>query len=151
MTSAKWERVWPLLPAVLAGLVAFVVAKLLGPASYPLPLPAATMTFGIVVAGFAATQRNMLLTMSGSEVLRFVQTTGYYQDVVNYLMDGVKAGLVVSSVSVCGFFLEQNGLLSAVWLAAMAGSVVLVLGVTARNEMLTSRLVRRFLSEQPGS
>ena len=150
MASATWEKTWPPLLAVVAASVAAVVLTvLLNIKPLPLALPAATMTFGIVVAGFAATQRNMLLTMSGSEVLRFARTTGYYEDIISYLTNGIHAGLLVTLISLCGFFLGENCALWTAWLSVLTGGVALVLGLTARNEMLSNRLVRRFLEEQP--
>ena len=106
------------------------------------------MTFGIVVAGFAATQRNMLLGLGGSRVMRFAVRTGYYDDILAYLMDCVYAGIGVSVVSVAGFFLGDSALPWSLWLVVLTGSISLVLALTLRNEIMIVRIIKRFMEEQ---
>ena len=148
--SARTEKALPFcIAAVVAILAAIAVfACAFGPVSKA--LPAGTMTFGIVVAGFAATQRNMLLGMRGSTVLRVALRTGYHHDILAYLMHCVYAGLFVSVVSVAGFFLGGYALLWQAWVVLMTFAVVLVLALICRNEILMARVVKRFL-EDPGS
>ena len=105
------------------------------------------MTFGVVVSGFVATQRNMLLTMSGAEVLRFAVRTGYHEDVINYLMDCIRAGMLITTVSLSGLFIPKNSLLWGIWLPSLAGAIVLVVCLLIRNEILVSRIVRHYLEE----
>ena len=147
MTPARWQRTWPIFVAILAvvGATGVVIQCKVGP--FPIALPAATMTFGIVVSGFVATQRNMLLTMSGTEVLRFAVRTGYHQDVIAYLVDCIRAGLLVTAISLAGLFIGTNTLLWAIWLSAMSGGVVLVICLMIRNEALVTRMIHRFLEE----
>ena len=106
------------------------------------------MTFGIVVSGFVATQRNMLLSMNGAQVLRFAARTGFYQDVLAYLMDCIQAGLIVTAVSLAGVFLHDYSHLSVAWLPLLAGGITLVVCLVFRNERLMGRIVHRFLEEQ---
>ena len=146
--SARTEKYLPPLVAITAGAVAAVLTFTYGIGPLPKPLAAGTMTFGIVVAGFAATQRNMLLGMSGSSVLRFAVRTGFHHDVLAYLMHCVYAGLFVSAVSVIGFFLGDNAMLWSIWLAVLTGAIVLVLGLMWRNEMMIVRIVKLFLEDQ---
>ena len=149
MNLAVWEKNWPALLAVCATVVTGCLAAFVFHIkSFPIPVPAATMTFGVVVAGFAATQRNMLLTMSGSEVLRFALRTGYYEDVISYLTAGIRSGLLVTLVSVCGFFLGENNISWIIWFSFLVGGITWVLGLIARNEKLVGLLVRRFLEDQ---
>ena len=133
--------------ATLAAVVSAVAILQYEVGPFSIALPAATMTFGVVVSGFVATQRNMLLTMSGAEVLRFAVRTGYHQDVLNYLMDGIRAGLLVTVVSLSGFFVSQSSRWWEVWLPGLAGTVVLVVCLLIRNEILVTRMVRHFLEE----
>ncbi len=146
--SARTERYLPLLIAIIAVAVAAFVTFTceIGPLSKS--LAAGAMTFGIVVAGFAATQRNMLLGMSGSSVLRFAVRTGLHNHVLAYLMHCVYAGLFVSLVSVTGFFLGNNALLWSLWLIILTGSIALVLALMMRNEIMIVRIVKRFMEEQ---
>ena len=146
--SAKTERYLPPLIAITVGAVAAVLAFTCEIGPLPKPLAAGTMTFGIVVAGFAATQRNMLLGMSGSSVLRFAVRTGFHNDVLAYLMHCVYAGLFVSAVSITGFFLGDNAMLWSIWLAVLTGAIVLVLGLMLRNEIMIVRIIKRFLEDQ---
>ena len=153
MTSARFERFYPMAIAVIAAGCATLVVFQCDVSGVSKALPAGTMTFGIVVAGFSATQRNMLLAMRGASVLRFMLRTGYHQDVLEYLMHCVYAALLVSGVSIVGFFLGNSSLGWELWLISIAfpgGLVALVLALVLRNEILMVRIVKRFL-EDPGS
>ena len=146
--SAKTERLLPFLSATIVAAGAAIVVFNYGAGAVPKSLPAGTLTFGIVVAGFAATQRNMLLGMRGSTVLRMALRSGYHHDVLAYLMHCVYAGLFVSAMSVVGFFLGGNGLLWHLWLIVLTFATVLVLGLVLRNEILMVRIVKRFMEDQ---
>ena len=86
MTPALLQRTWPIAMAILGIAAAALVVATCNLGPLPVSVPAASMTFGIVVSGFVATQRNMLLTMSGAEVLQFAVRTGYHKEVIRYLM-----------------------------------------------------------------
>ena len=146
--SARMERLLPLLAGLLAGIGTGILVFVCGIKPLPPALAAGTMTFGIVVAGFAATQRNMLLGMRGSDVMRFAVRTGYHYNVLNYLMHCVYAGLFVSAVSVAGFFLGSSVMLWSGWLALLTGGIVLVLALMLRNEILIRRVIVHFLEEK---
>ena len=148
--SDRTEKVLPFCVAAIAAIVAAIAvfACTFGPVSKA--LPAGTMTFGIVVAGFAETQRNMLLGMRGATVLRVALKSGYHNAILAYFMHCVYAGISVSVVSVLGFFLVGNALLWRVWGVLMIFAVVLVLALIVGNEVLMARVVKRFL-EDPGS
>lgn len=146
--SAASEKILPVLIAVLAALAAAAIAYICKIKPLPTAFSAGTMTFGIVVAGFAATQRNMLLGMRGSSVLKFAVNTGFHNSVLQYLMHCVYAGLVVSAVSVIGFFINGNSMLWLAWFAILVGSIVLVIGLVLRNELLMVQIVKRFMEDQ---
>ena len=149
IVSAKWEKLLPILLALIAAVIAAFMSYALEIAPFSKSFAAGTMTFGIVVAGFSATQRNMLLAMGGSKVLRFAVRTGYHNDVLAYLMHCVYAGLLVSAVSVIGFFLGDNAIVPwRIWLAVLTFSVVLVLILILRNEIMIVRMVKRFMEDQ---
>ncbi len=111
-------------------------------------IPLSTLSFGMIVTGFAGTQRNMLLGMNGSEILRYLATSKYYKDVMTYLMQSVYSGIWVSLVSVLGMFVEMNGLFEEVWFAVLAGSISLVICVVFRNERVMANIIRQFLKSQ---
>ena len=145
--SARTEKVLPFGVAAMAAIVAaiVVIACAFDPESKAFPV--GTMTFGIVVAGFAATQRNMLLGMRGSTVLRVALRSGYHHDILAYLMHCVYAGLFVSAVSFAGFFLGGHLVLWQAWVVLLTFAVVLVLALIVRNEILMARVVKRFLED----
>ena len=146
--SAKSEKLIPLLIALILGVATGIVAYIYEIQPFPKALSAGTMTFGVVVAGFAATQRNMLLGMRGSSVLKFAVRTGFHDSVLAYLMHCVYAGLAVSVVSVVGFFITSNPLYWSVWFALLIGSIALVIALILRNEILMVRIVKRFMEDQ---
>ena len=147
--SAKTERRLPFLvatvSAVVAGLVLFLIVGVEPGTS---GIPAAGMTFGIVVAGFAATQRNMLIGMGQTRVLRRLARTGYDKDVLSYLTDCVCAGLATTGVSLAGFFLGRDAIAWSAWLVSVAFVVSLVIALMVRNEIMSLRIVSHFIKEQ---
>ena len=147
MTRASWDRIWPIGPALLVGGLAILLTIICNVKGLPLSVPAASMTFGVVVSGFVATQRNMLLTMSGTEVMRFAVRTGYHRAVISYLMDGVRVGLLVTGISLPALLLDQGGNTWwwRIWLSGLGFCIALVVGVLVRNEMLVSAMIRTYL------
>ena len=110
-------------------------------------VPVGAMTFGIVAAGFAATQRNILLALGGSRVLKFFAGYGGQGDVMAYLGSGILAGLVVTVVSLVGLFLCKGKIAEDIWLPFFVGSIAWVIAITVRNEILMSRMVLDFMAE----
>ena len=152
--SAKSERRIPVVVAIIAGVASAVAAYFCDIDALPKSLAAGTMTFGIVVAGFAATQRNMLLGMGGSKVLRFAVRTGFHHDILAYLMHCVYVGLAVALVSVIGFFLNEDTSFGPFslwesWLVVLVGLIVWVLALMCRNELVILRVIKHFMEEQP--
>ena len=152
--SGKFERRFPGLIALLTVVASLVVVWLCDIDALPKSLAAGTMTFGIVVAGFAATQRNMLLGMGGSKLLRFAVRTGFHHDILAYLMHCVYVGLAVALVSVIGFFLNEDTSFGPFslwesWLVVLVGLIVWVLALMCRNELVILRVIKRFMEEQP--
>ena len=147
MTDAALQRRWPFALAVFAGAAAGVFVWQFGVHSLSIAVPAATLTFGIVVAGFVATQRNMLLAMGGSEIIRFALRTGYHKDILAYLADCIGAGLAVTAISIPGLLLGESVLAWAIWLCIQGGAVTLVVCLMARNELLMFRIIKRLWEE----
>ena len=137
--SLKTERYGPISVAVIAGVAAAAFDAVAELEPFSRYVSAGTMTLGLVVVGFTATQRNMLLGMGGSKVLRFAANTGYYKDIISYLAHCIFAGLSVTVLSLVGLFIDTCSLEWTSWLALWVGSIVLVIGILIRNEMLASR------------
>ena len=150
MTPSQIARIWPLPLALFVALVAWFFANSLDMQKPPFAVPGATMTLGIVVSGFVAAQRNMLLPMVGSRVLRFAVRTGYYKDIVTYLMDCILAGLLLTGFSLAAFFLGDCSLLWQIWFTGLGGLVALVVFLIVRNEILMGRVIRQYLADSVG-
>ena len=151
MTPLRRQRMWPVALAACLGGITLYITFVLNICCLSASLPISAMTLGIVVTGFIATQRNMLLTMSRAEVLRFAVRTKYDGDIMDYFNDGIRAGLLVTAVSVVGLFLHSGSIVYQVWLACFVFSVSLVVGLIIRNERLVSLLVLRYLRDTHGS
>ena len=145
------ERYWPVTTAAAAGMAAGWAVFVCDAQVDSRAVPAGTLTFGIVVAGFTATQRNMLLTMRGATVLRILQRTGNYHNVVDYMMQCIAAAIAVSAASFFGFFVDSQTILWQVWLVTGTFLVALVLGLLVRNEIIMVKVVKRFLEDPGGS
>ena len=147
MTPARVERYWPFAVAVVVTTLVGIGVWQFRVKPLPVSVPAATMTFGIVVSGFVATQRNMLLTMGGANVLRYAVRTGFYKDVLAYLAECIGTGLLVTGISITGFFLDRSILGWSIWLSLLSGAASLVVCLMVRNEILVFRMIQRFLEE----
>ena len=147
MTPGKLERRVPFVAAVLAGIGTGVFTWQWNVSS-SIAIPAATLTFGIVVSGFVATQRNLLLTMGGSRLVRYAVNNGLYKDVLNYLAQCIWAGLSVTFLSILGMLLCNYPTAWSFWLPIQLGGVVLVICLIVRNETLMFRILKRYWEER---
>ena len=110
-------------------------------------LPVIGTTFGVIVSGFTATQRNIILALGGTRILRFLAQTGYHNDVLTYLMDCVYMGIVVSITSIIGMFVISGSLVWVVWLGGLTGAVSATFVLLVRNEILVAQIIKRFMEE----
>ena len=153
MNPAQRQRLlYPSLAAIAAVAASSLVFVRCEVESLPIALPVGALTFGVVVSGFVATQRNMLLTMTGSEVLRFAVRTGFYTDVIDYLMDGIRLGLAMMGAACVGVFVlasAELAFLQEAWLSLFAGLTVATIWTIGRNEILVARMVTRYMEGQP--
>ncbi|WP_428097982.1 hypothetical protein [Candidatus Rariloculus sp.] len=149
MISRTIEFNAPYAIAAIAAIAAGVCAQKIP--VFPEGLAAATMTFGVVVAGFTATQRTMLLTMTGKKVMQFMASAGYHDDVLMYLRQCIWAGLLFVATSALRFFISdviwQHFWIWRLWLAIWTGLLALVLVYIVRNERLMFLIVKRFIEE----
>ena len=148
ITPAILRRYYPVGGAVLLSIGAFVMTQWFHLTFISNALSASTLTFGIVVSGFAATQRNMLLSLADSEVLSYAAETGHDQDILDYLKDAIYAGLGITMASVIGFCVQDYKLLCDIWTGVLVFFIVLIILVLHRNERLMRLIMNRFMSEQ---
>lgn len=146
--SRTSERLLPFIAAGVAALLAVVVAQRFEVEPFSRFVSAGTMALGLIVAGFTATQRNMLLGMSGSRVLRRAAASGYDEDILNYLARCIYAGLFVTLVSVAGVFIEDCSWIWISWLALWIGSIFFMVAQLVINEWLMSRIFKRFMEDE---
>ena len=147
-TRLWWERYSPCLVAMLVMVGVASCLVVWDFSNCPIAVPAATMTFGVVVAGFTATQRNMLLTMGGSRILRFASTTGYDRHTIDYFDQSIRAGILVVVVSIIAIFLIHYAKPMWTWLPVLCGAIALAGSTIYRNECVMKQVVLRFLAEQ---
>ena len=144
----KLERRLPYFLGFFSGIVAAVVVCLFQQPELPRAVPAATMTAGIVVSSFTATQRNMLLGMNASIVLRRLAASNYHFHVMDYLKQTIWFGMATTTVSLIGLFIDGNSYLASIWLVALVFTVVAIIVSTIRNEHMIFLIVKKFLNEQ---
>lgn len=147
--NRRFEQFRPYIGAFLIAFVAAYFSDLIEP--FTKPLAASTLTFGMVVAGFTATQRNMLLGMGGSRVIEFAVKTNNHRHILNYNWQCVAGGLSVVAVSFIYLLLpcppERTDIVWKGWLALWTGSITLTLLALLRNEWIMRRIVMRWLEE----
>ena len=148
MIGAKVETLAPYAVASIASALLAVLMFSLKIGTPPEGVSFATLTFGVIASGFAATQRNMILGMNESAVLKYAVREGFHEDIVRYLMDSVYAGIWLSGFSVVGILVNDCSILWKIWIVMAGFFVVLILSFMTRNEMMMSRILKRFLDEQ---
>ena len=62
-------------------------------------------------------------------------------------MQCVYSALLVSIVSLVGFFIGDNVMAWKVWTVVVTSAIVLVLTMMFRNEILMSRVIKRFVED----
>ena len=147
MTPGRRERFGPVIVAGVVSIIGFVALYLLEFCIAPKALPAATLTFGVVVAGFSATQRNMLLGMGGSRVIRFLVDNKLQNRALGYLMECVCAGIATTVTAAVGFFLGAPGIHHTIWLAVVVGLIAWVVGAIIRNELAMKVISKHYIEE----
>ena len=112
----------------------------------PETLALGTLTFGVVVAGFTATQRNMLIGMRALKVLTDAAKANYDRDILLYLRQCVWASMVLVIVSATRFFLTPcppHSIPMQVWTFFWVGLFVFVITTMIRNEYMMYLIVSR--------
>lgn len=151
MTPRAWERYKPHITALAVGGVALAFGTSIP--RFPGAIATAGLTFGIVVAGFTATQRTMLFGISARQslIMQYLIKTERYDDILSFLKQGILSGLVMCVVSVAFFFLncllQETALAWMIWIGVWSGSMTFVLICLLRNEQLMFIIVRQFMRD----
>ena len=115
----------------------------------PAALATATITLGVVVAGFTATQRNMLVGMKGLPLFQTLATSGHHQDLILYLKQCVWSSIALVVISVTRFFLNDASLaVVQIWEVIWIGTFAFVIASSIRNERLIFKIIGKFLESQ---
>ena len=142
------EKFGPFIIAAVVFIAAAVYVEISDTTNFPEALPLSTMTFGIVVVGFAATQRNMMIGMGGSRVMQFIIRNRQQDRVLGYFMHCVSAGLAVTIVSMAGFFVDGfPRIVCIMWLSLLISLVALIITLIGRNEWVMRVVTKRYLEE----
>lgn len=106
------------------------------------------MTVGVVVAGFGATQRNILLGLRFLKLYRWMEEVGYKKEIVRCLKEGIFIGIGIASITSLHFIFDTSSVpLWIVW-TIWFGAVSLLFGVIVRNELLMFRIFQWYVQEQ---
>lgn len=143
------EKRGPTISAIVGGVLTLVVAWLIGVTTAPAPLIATAATFGVVLAGFSATQRNTLFPIRSSRVIRRAIQINQMDRILSYLSKGSYVGIVITLYSFTGFFIGEHFLVVRAWIAVLIALVFFALACLARNEMVMSLIMKRYMEEHP--
>ena len=143
------EKRGPTLSAIVGGVTALAATWLLETTSVPAPLIATAATFGVVLAGFSATQRNMLFPIRISRVIRRAIQINQMDRILSYLSRSSYIGIVITLYSFIGFFVGDHFLVVRAWMAVLIALVFFALACLARNEMVMSLIMKRYMEEHP--
>ena len=145
MNSLSVETHFP--SAVSLGTVGIASICVRNLPSVPEPLATATLTLGVVVAGFTATQRNMLVGMKGLPLCRTIARTGHDADLTLYLKQCLWSCVALILVSGTRFFLDDLPcVFTPIWTIVWFGTFAFVITSTCRNERFMFRIIGNFLS-----
>jgi hypothetical protein len=149
VTGITVERKYPLVLGIVAAVVIFVfyrrgytnhdMAQILG----------TVLTVGSIGAGFVATAKSILLTLSGRTVRR-LKVAGYYSILVEYMIHATRWCLILSAVSLAGCFIDMKAQsLYCDGFFAIYGGLTALTGASVYRTFHTfSELIRAAAKEQ---
>lgn len=142
------EKRGPIISSIIGCIATLGAMWILDMTEVPAALIATAATFGIVLAGFSATQRNMLFPMRGSRVIRRAIKINQMDRVLSYLSQDTYTGIALTLYSFTGFFVGDNLIVVRVWTVLLGGLVLFALAGLTRNEIVMALIMKRFLEER---
>lgn len=116
LKSAVWERQYPLLAAVVAGVAGWCFGmEMPVHANYAL---AATVTFGAIVSGFVGTSLSILIALN-SPVMQKIRKTKVLVALERYLRRALTSGIVLSCTSLLGMWTAKQTWYPIIWLSVL--------------------------------
>ena len=141
------ERHGPWIFGIVGFGVTLLLAYLVDLGPILAPILASAMTFGIVLAGFSATQRNMLFTMRNSQVIKRLKKIDHMETVLRYLSGTSYMGIAIVLFSFVGFFVSDYPDVARVWIGMLGGLIFGSIAYLVRNERVMELVLKRFMEE----
>ena len=149
MPTDLWkERYLPYVCGGVAGIVALAIMWHLGVPDLSRAVPASAMTLGIVIASFAATQRNMLVGVGFPRRLRRTLNAGYLDDILSYFQQAITLGVVMTFISLLGLFVIDIDFLCLTWMVATSVLITIIGVAMFRNERIMFIVVKQVVKAQ---
>lgn len=143
------EKYGPTAFAIIGGSLSFVATLLIETSTVSANLIATTtMTFGIVLAGFSGTQRNMLISIRRTRVIDRAIDINQIERVLSYLTKSSYVGLVLALYSFAGFFIDDHLVVLRAWIAGLGALVFFAIAHLARNEIIMSLILKRIMAKR---
>lgn len=147
MMIDRIEKYGPGASAIIGGIASMAISWILGMTTVPTALIATAATFGIVMAGFSATQRNMLFSIRGSRVIRRAIKINQMDRVLTYLSTSSFVGILLTLLSFVAFFVGHNIIIVGVSMGILGALVSFAIGCLVRNEVVMSLIQKRYFEE----
>ena len=141
------EKYGPLVFGVLGAALVLGLSYLIAFDKIPFPALASSMTFGVVLAGFSATQRNMMFTMRNSRVITRARQIRLLEPILLYLSRTSHVGIVLTLYSFIGFFVGEHVEVVRACMVGLGGLVFYSIALLIRNELVMALLLKRFMEE----
>ena len=106
ISSIFWERAYPYIVSTI------VTVIWLWPLGSPFPaqielLMGASVTVGSVFGGFLGASKAIILSIKSSAVFERLKSSGYLENLFDYLRTGVVAALAFIILSIIGYFIDS--------------------------------------------
>ena len=147
MMTDLLEKRGPVASAVLGAAIVLALTYLVELDGIRVPLFASSMTFGVVLAGFSATQRNMMFTMRNSRVIVRAKQINQLEPILKYLSRTTHVGILLTLFSFVGFFVGDHSELVRIWMVGIGALVFFSIALLTRSELVMALLLRRFMEE----
>lgn len=139
-----WERWYPLVLAVLAGVAYFAIPL---SRAYKMPasggeLMSAVINLCAIAIGFLATAKSILITVDNKPLIADLKRTGYYKRIVRYLRGAIAWSFLLAFASAVGLLLDVGH--TSQWTTWHAAGVALWLALGLGTILACHRVIHIF-------
>lgn len=111
-----FERIYPFAIALLAG-AAWYYSNLKFPINETKEVLASAISLGAILTGFIATAKAILAALPSDSVMRHLRSSGYIDDLIDYLASSLYGCLAFSVYCLVGFFVSPlSNLYVIIWM-----------------------------------